>query len=156
MSEAMHNFEQVRDVLDYGIRLHGRLHDTYQHLHEQSEKTRVKMVLDYLSRHERNRAQAMERFEEGAHQAILDVWLQYAPSSAIETLLDTCGSGSQLDVDGVVKLALRFDEALIALYRETGGRSDDPHVRDLFSNLAEMESQERQRFVRDAEWVQDI
>jgi hypothetical protein len=57
----------------------------------------------------------MKRFEEGAHEAILDMWLQYAPSSAIENLLENCGSCSQLDVDGVVKLALCFDEALIAL-----------------------------------------
>lgn len=156
MSEQLHNFEQVRDVLNYGIGLHDRLHDVYRQLQEDSEQTRVKMVLDYLSRHERSRAQAMERFEEGARQNILNTWLQYAPSSEIENLLSKCGRPVNLGVDDVVKLAMCFDDAMIALYRETAREFDDPQVRDLFSNLAEMESREKQRFVRDAEWVQDL
>ncbi len=156
MSEHLHNFEQVKDVLDYGIQLHGRLHDLYEQLQRQSEQARVKMVLDYLSRHERNRASAMERFEESTRRTVLDMWLQYAPSSQIETLLGQCGRQIDLGVVEVIKLALCFDDALIALYRETARESDDPLVQELFHNLAEMETREKQRFVRDAEWVQDI
>ncbi len=157
MNEQMHNFEQVRDVLDYGIRLHGRLTEVYDRLQQQSDQTRVKMVLEYLSRHERNREQAMQRFEDGARKNILETWLQYAPSSNIEQLLSQCaGRRSDLNVDDVIKLAMCFDDALIAIYEETARESDDPRVRALFENLAEMETHEKQRFIRDAEWVQDI
>lgn len=156
MTEKMHNFEQVKDVLAYGIDLHTRLRDVYEQLGQQSEQTRVKMVLDYLSRHERNRQQAMERFGEGTRRKILDQWLQYAPSSDIEQLLAASTSRSNLTVDDVISLAMRFDDALIAIYRETATETDDTQAREVFQNLAEMEHREKQRFVRDAEWVQDI
>lgn len=156
MNEKMHNFEQVKDVLDYGIGVHARLHDVYEKLQRQSEQTRVKMVLDYLSRHEQNREEAMQRFEDGARKNILNMWLQYAPSSKIEQLLTQYDARSDMSVDDVIKLAMSFDDALIALYRETARESDDPRVRDVFQNLAEMENREKQRFIRDAEWIQDI
>ena len=156
MTARMHNFEQVRDVLAYGIDLHTRLRDTYDQLGLQSEQTRVKMVLDYLSRHEQNRQQAMQRFEEGTRRKILDQWLQYAPSSNIEGLLSASTGRSNLTVDDVITMAMRFDDALIAIYRETANEIDDTQAREVFQNLAEMEHREKQRFVRDAEWVQDI
>ena len=156
MTERMHNFEQVKDVLAYGIDLHTRLRDTYDRLGVESEQTRVKMVLDYLSRHEFNRQQAMQRFEETTRRNILDQWMQYAPSSNIEQLLTATHSRSNLSVDDVISLAMRFDDALIAIYRETASEIDDTRAREVFHNLAEMEFREKQRFVRDAEWVQDI
>lgn len=156
MTEKMHNFEQVKDVLDYGIDLHMRLRDVYDQLGHQSEQTRVKMVLDYLSRHESNRQQAMQRFEAGTRRKVLDQWLQYAPSSNIEQLLVDSNKCSNLTVDDVIAMAMRFDDALIALYRETATEIEDTKVREVFQNLAEMEYREKQRFVRDAEWVQDI
>jgi len=156
MTSKMHNFEQIKDVLAYGIDLHMRLRETYDQLGLQSEQTRVKMVLDYLSRHERNRQHAMQRFEEGTRRKILNQWLQYAPSSNIEQLLTDSNSCSNLTVDDVITLAMRFDDALIAIYRETAAEIDDANAREVFQNLAEMEHREKQRFVRDAEWVQDI
>ena len=156
MTEKIHNFEQVKDVLAYGIDLHARLREVYDRLGVQSEQTRVKMVLDYLSRHERHRQDAMRRFEEGTRRKILDLWLQYAPSSDIERQLAACDSHSNLTVDDVITIALRFDDALIAIYRETATEIDDLNAREVFQNLAEMEYREKQRFVRDAEWVQDI
>lgn len=156
MNEKMHNFEQVKDVLNYGRQLHGRLHDVYEQLQQQADQTRVKMVLEYLSRHERNREHAMQRFEDAARKNVLNVWMQYAPSSNIEQLLKKYDARSDMTVDDVIKLAMRFDDALIALYQETARESDDQHVQDVFQNLAEMENREKQRFIRDAEWVQDI
>jgi hypothetical protein len=156
MTGKMHNFEQVKDVLAYGIDLHKRLRSVYDDLGDQSDQTRVKMVLDYLSRHERNRQHAMQRFEEGTRKKILNVWMQYAPSSDIEQILLDESTRSDLTVDDVITMAMRFDDAMIAIYRETASEIADVHAREVFQNLAEMEHREKQRFVRDAEWVQDL
>lgn len=53
MEQQMHNFEQVKDVLDYGIHLHNQLTELYDSLNQQNDQARVKMLLDYLSRHEK-------------------------------------------------------------------------------------------------------
>lgn len=157
MDKKLRNFEQVKDVFDYGIALHAQLSALYTSLERQSGQARVRMALDYLGRHERNRRQAMERFEREPHvNGYLDVWLQYAPSPDIERLLAECVIRPDMSVDDVVGLAMRFDNALIELYREAAREAEDTQAREVFENLATMEQKEKERFVRDAEWLQDI
>jgi rubrerythrin len=156
MNKKMHNFEQVIDVLDYGRKLHIQLREFYNSLHYESEQTRVKMLLDYLSSHERNREIALERFEEESRQSILNLWLQYAPPSHVEDLLNHCAIRSDLTVDDVVKMAMTFDDALIELYDGVVQIIDDEHAKAVFTNLSAMEKQEKQRFIRDAEWMEDL
>ncbi len=156
MKKHLRNFEQVKDVFDYGIDLHGQLSALYNSIGAHSDQERVKMVLDYLSRHERDRGQAMRRFEQEPHAGELDVWLQFAPSPEIETLLADCVIRSDMSVDDIVKIAMAFDNALIEIYKEAARQAEDTHAREIFENLVEMEEKEKQRFIRDAEWMQDI
>ncbi len=156
MEKKLHNFEQVKDVLDYGKELHAQLSVLYTSLGRQSEQARVKMLLDYLSKHERNRREAIKRFEQNSHPGSLDVWLQYAPSLDIDRMLANCVIRPDMNVDDVAKIALAFDNALIEIYREGAREAEDTRARELFENLAEMEEKEKQRFIRDAEWLQDI
>jgi hypothetical protein len=156
MQKKLHNFEQVKDVLDYGIELHAQLRTLYSDLGEQSDQARVKMVLDYLSRHERNRAEALRRFEQPPHANSLDVWLQYAPSLEIEQMLKDCAIRPDMSVDDVVKISLRFDNALIEIYKEAAREAEDTNARAIFENLVEMEEKEKQRFIRDVEWMDDM
>lgn len=156
MNQQMHNFEQVKDVLDYGIKLHSELTELYASLNRQNDQTRVKMLLDYLSRHEKNREQAMQRFEDGSRKSILNFWLQYSPGSNVEQLLRDYAVRADMSVDDVIKIAMAFDDAMIELYKGAALIVDDPHAREVFTNLAEMEEQEKHRFIRDAEWMDDL
>jgi len=156
MDQQMHNFEQVRDVLDYGIKLHSQLTELYDSLNQQNDQARVKMLLDYLSRHEKNREQAMQRFEDESRKSILNFWLQYSPGTNVEQLLRDCAVKPDMSVDDVIKIAMAFDNAMIELYKGAAIIVDDPHAKDVFANLAEMEEQEKHRFIRDAEWMDDL
>lgn len=156
MKTQLRNFEQARDVLDYGIDLHGQLSAFYNALGQRSDQDRTRLVLDYLSRHERDRGETMKRFEEAPHTHDLDVWLQFAPSSDIERLLAHGTSRSDLSVDDVVGIAMRFDDALIEIYREAARQAEETRAKGIFDDLVRMETKEQQRLVRDAEWIQDF
>lgn len=146
----MHNFEQVKDLLDHGRKVHAELRKFYDCLNEQHQQERVKMVLDYLSRHEQNREEALERFEHDARKGILDTWMQYAPSSKVEEMLKNCVIAPDMSVDEVVKLGMDFDNALVELYRDAAREAEEEHVKELFQDLVNMENEERQRLARDA------
>lgn len=156
MKNNLRNFEQVKDVLVYGIEIHAQLRSLYDRLGAESDQARVKMLLDYLSRHERVRADAMKRFGQEPNGQSLNVWLQYAPTVEIEKLLKDCALKPDMSVDDVVRTALAFDNALIEIYKEASREAQDTHAKALLDNLVAMEEQERQRFVRDAEWLQDL
>lgn len=156
MSLSLHNFEQVRDVLDYGAESHVRMGELYVALRERSDQDRVKIVLSYLGQQEDVRASVVRRFGKEGRDKVLNSWLQYAPSSNVESVLVDRNLPADMSVDEVIALAASFDDAMIGLYAESAREADDPQVREVFENLAEMERREKQRFVRDAEWAQDF
>lgn len=149
----MRNFEQVKDVLDHGKELHEQIRDYYDTLKRQADQTeiRLKMALDYLSRHEDEQKEMLERFEENARSAILNMWLQFAPSDRVENLLATATARPAMSVDEVVQIACAFDDALVTLYKEAAAEMDDPKARNVFNNLAEASEKEKQRIVRDTQ-----
>ena len=152
----MRNFEQVKDVLDYGQKIHADLQSFYRSINDEKQQTRVKMLLDFLSRHEQHREKALADFEGEAKKHILDTWLQYKPSIDIEKLIGDQSIQPNMPIDEVTKIAVDFDNALIELYRETAAAIDVPQVKKLFENLLEMENNEKLRFVRDAGLLNDI
>ncbi|QJD28555.1 ferritin family protein [Methylococcus geothermalis] len=149
----MRNFEQVKDVLDHGKALHDQIRNYYETLKQQADNSqiRLKMALDYLSRHEDEQKEMLERFEENARSAILDTWLQFAPSDHVEELLANAAPRPDMTVDEVVKMACAFDDALVTLYKEAAAEMDDPKARDVFNNLAEASEKEKQRIIRDTQ-----
>ncbi|MDF9393810.1 MULTISPECIES: hypothetical protein [Methylococcus] len=149
----MRNFEQVKDVLDHGKALHDQIRDYYKNLKKQTDESeiRLKMALDYLSWHEHEQKEMLERFEENARSAVLNTWLQFAPSDHVEELLVKATPRPGMTVDELVQVACAFDDALVTLYKEAAAEMDDPKARDVFNNLAEASEKEKQRIVRDTQ-----
>lgn len=152
----MHNFEQVKDVLDYGQKIHADLQSFYRSINDEKQQIRVEMLLDFLGRHEQHREEALADFEGEAKKHILDTWLQYKPSIDIEKLIGDQSIQPNMTIDEVTKIAIDLDNALIELYRETAAATDIPQVKQLFENLLEMEYNEKLRFVRDADLLDDM
>lgn len=153
----MHNFEQVKDVLEYGKKIHEDLGGFYDSINALEQQTRVRMLLDYMSRHESHLEETLARYESETHKKqILDTWLQYSPSIDIEKMIGCQYIHSDMEVDEVVRLAIGFDDALVALYREAGAEIEVPQVREVLANLMEMERQEKLKLVRDALMFQDM
>ena len=152
----MHNFGQVKDVLDYGQKIHADLQSFYRCINDEIQQARVQMLLDFLSGHELLREEALADFEAEAKQPILDAWLQYKPSIDIEKLIGDQAIQPNMTIDEVIQIAVDFDNALIELYREVAAGTDLPQVRQLFDNLRAMEHHEKLRFVRDAGQSHDI
>lgn len=147
----MHNFEQVKDVLDHGRQLHADLRGFYESLNEKEQQARVRMLLDYLSRHELHLEETVARFEGESKKQVLDTWMQYAPSIDVNKLINvkSLAAHGDMSVDEVVRLAIEFDDAMVELYREAADEADISRVKDVFRNLVELESHEKLKMVRD-------
>jgi rubrerythrin len=147
----MHNFEQVKDVLDHGRQLHAELRGFYESLNEKEQQARVHLLLDYLSRHERHLEETVARFEGESKRQVLDTWMQYAPSIDVNKLINvkSLAAHGDMSVDEVVRLAIEFDDAMVELYREAADEADISRVKDVFRNLVELESHEKLKMVRD-------
>jgi len=152
----MQNFEQVKDVIEYSQEIHGRLAGFYNQLSENHQLNHVKMLLDYLKRHERNLADCLSQYEHDAAQQIMDTWLQYAPTRHLEDRIKYFPIHSGMTLQEVIDIALDLDNALVELYRDVRDNVDTPELKEVFQNLIDLENNEKKRMVRDAMMLNDL
>jgi len=151
-------FETTKDVLDHAREFHTQLSDFYILLSRKSEKERVKLLLDYMSEHEKYLEETLGRYEEEVSGKILNTWFQYPPP---KKLLETCREVSinktdDLSVDDVIEMAVQLNQCLIDLYKEMIKNSETEQIRDVFTNLMEMEKRQELELVRDAQEWKDL
>jgi rubrerythrin len=152
----MQNFQTTRDVLQYIRLFHRTLADHYQRMSDRSGEERLKMVLDYMSRHESGIENLLVRYEENASQKILDSWFQFTEEQSLalphaETLFSEATT-----VEEIISSALEIDDCLLRFYRALAECSHCSPVRDLFGNLLEMVEQEKHHKIRTALGSMDL
>lgn len=152
----MKTFEQTRDVLDHARSFHHQVAELYHALEDTAEQGRVKMLLDYLQRHEKHLEQSLADYEGEASKRILDTWFQYALEEDPADFLSEVEVKKNMSVEDVVRLALRLDDYLIDLYRHMVAHSDIPEVKEVFANLLELEQQDEHQIARNALGIDDM
>lgn len=148
-------FRQTRDVLHHAERLHLEICYLYHQLAEQSEKQRLKLMLEYMSQREQELAKALEAFTEETSQNILDTWFQFADDEDRLNWPD-CKLPTDVSTDNVVAVALELAECFIKLYRDIATHADSEDVRTVFQSLLESEELEKHKLVRNAQLLEDL
>ena len=139
----MKTFRQTRDVLRLSTQFHQQLSDLYGRLSHVADKQRVKLLLDYLSRHEQALTSCLDGYEARIPRATLDTWLQYMPNDQPLGDVDLSSLGPDMTVREVTELAFDFDDALMSFYRNLARESESADVRVLFESLLQLEEHEQ-------------
>lgn len=156
METKLRQFEQVRDVLEYGKLLHQEIKALAERIEDVEQSTRLKLLLEYLKRHEDELSRALERFSKQTKQRILDIWLPYPPDPKIVQKLHEITIHPNMSVEEVARLVLQFEDALIELYKESLNEIDDPDVQEILTNLIQLEDAEKRRFAMNLARFQEI
>jgi hypothetical protein len=143
-------YEQTRDVLAGAEAFHRQISEYYHRVSDQSSQQRIKMLLDYLSRHEQQLADSLADYEHDASQAVMDTWFQSKHKMDICAVLKDVEISPDMSVDDVVDVGLKVDECLIAMYRDLAESAPSEDVRNVFQNLLDMEEEEKRRLVKNA------
>ncbi len=154
--ERIRKFEQVRDVLEHGKFLHAEMKALADRIEDQAQSAHLKLLLDYLKRHEDELASSLEKFEEETRKSILDVWLPYPPDPRIEKRLQAIEIHPNMSLEEVTRLVMEFEDALIELYKEALNEIEDPNVQEVLQNLVALEDTEKRRFAMNVARMQGI
>ena len=149
-------YKKTRDILDRARAFHNNISKHYHTLSVAAEREKVKMLLEYLSRHEKNLAKSLEDFEEEASREILENWFKFTPELSITECIEDIEITPSMSVDDVIRLALCYDNRLVDLYREAARISPSEEVRDVFNNLLDMEKEEELILMRDALEIKEL
>lgn len=154
--EKLRKFEQVRDVIDYGKFLHSEMKALAQRIEDQEQNAHLKLLLDYLKRHEDELAASLEQFEGETRKSILDIWLPYPPDAKVEKKLQAIKIHPDMSIEEITRVVMEFEDALIELYKEALNEIDDPGVQEVLKNLVALEDGEKHRFSMNVARLQGI
>ncbi|HBA35547.1 MAG TPA: hypothetical protein DCZ12_15590 [Gammaproteobacteria bacterium] len=149
-------FQQVKDVIHYTSQLHEKLAAYYQCLSDQSDQQRMKMLLNYLSRHEKHLSDVFERYSSDVETSVRETWLQFVPSEKLVEALECGPIDTDMSVDDVIEQVIAYDDALIDLYNEVINETSAPDVKEVFQNVLAMESHIMRQTVRNALMMNEI
>jgi hypothetical protein len=151
----MKTYQTVGEILEEVRDYHHRLSDLYRRLENSADGKRLRMLLDYMGRHERIFERALARYEVSGRRKILGTWYQYVADEDLDLRTDEVKPHQP--IDRVVDMALEFDARLVRFYEHMArNMSDYQDVRDFFQSLAEQEKQERVRLRINARMIKEL
>ena len=149
-------FKTMRDVMDRVILFHKNLAKFYHNMSDVVQKERVKLLLDYMARHEEHLQENLARYKGEISTRLLDTWFKYVPSSNVLKDCEQQVIKPDMSVEEAVTQALKFDDCLLNFYNIMAENCCYKDLKEIFTNLANMEKRNRQNFVRDAQEVYDL
>jgi rubrerythrin len=149
-------YEQTRDILSDAEVFHRQTSEYYHQLSDQAQKQRIKMLLDYLSRHEAQLANSLSDYEQHASNAVLDTWFKSRHKLNVDEILKDVKITPGMSVDDVIELGLKLDDCLITIYKDLAENAQSEEVRSVFQNLLDMEEEEKRQLVRNSLRVMDF
>lgn len=149
-------FKTVKDVVEHARQLHKQIAGFYKQLSHRQHQERIKMLLDYLARHETSLEKMLANFEKDRSQQIWDEWFQFATDDTLPQTLKGAAVHANMDMDEIISLALQLDDYFINLYRDMAQNASSVAVKEIFENLLAAEQQEKNRTVRAALELKDL
>ncbi len=141
-------YGQAKEIVNAAQEFHRRASTFYQQLADKAEGTRVKMLLDYLVRHEAHLERALANYKDEIKSKALDAWYQYAQEQCLMQPFDVSQYPKEMTVEDIMKIGLDIDRCLVASYKGMVEAATTPEVREIFESLLLMEKQQKHKLAR--------
>ena len=132
----------IEDVLKHAERFEQMLAGFYADLSEHSCREGVRLLTDYMSRHRKRIAEALERLSPEQVRRVCSAPLRYEPQAADCRCFDRIELLDNSSAAAVLDAAVIFDECLVSLYRQVLQQPVDEEIRELFESLVRTEQRD--------------
>jgi len=149
-------YGQAKEIINASREFHHRASIFYQQLGAKAEGSRVKMLLDYLARHEAHLNRALADYSEEIKSKALDAWYQYAQEQCLLQPFDVSQYPADITVDAVMEIGFNMDSCLVESYKGMAESATNPKVREIFENMLLMEQQKKHKLARIALEINDM
>lgn len=143
-------YETVRHVLDDVRKFHKELEALYEKQSDQADRDRLGMILDFMGRHETALEQWIAETEASVAPRVLDMRLHFMPDIAECEDFERSTLPEDVSVQEALRTALRFDDCLVAYYRQMAEGPVPPEVKRLFRVLMRAEKSEEREVIESA------
>lgn len=147
--------QRTQDILQQARDFHQHLSLHYAALHTESDQPRLRLLLEYLTKHEAGLADMLVRYERDAPRPVMETWFPYMPEAG--ALMPAAADLPQgTSFDELLAAAQECSRKVIALYGQAEGMAVAPEVQEVFRSLRQLEEKEQTRASRSALALLDI
>ncbi|EKF74331.1 ATPase [Alcanivorax hongdengensis A-11-3] len=151
------NVETIADVIHWSREVHRQLAECMERGWQEESRERVRMLMAYISDHERRLDAVLKASEADAGRGTLNTWFYDYVQANPEAMKMTCSlDGHTADTNSLLAYVLEMHEVLIRLYRYLAGRAHVETVREELDALLSLEEHEAMRMARDAQRLDDL
>ena len=146
-------FDSVEDILEHARSFHRNLGTAFDRLEHNTGSEKLRLMLDYLAKHESSLARSLKEFQKGSSETRLHQYFVHGPPAELMRELSEIDVAAQDSVEDIQEKLLKLDNALIEIYSQLAEKARTPEIADIFQALHETATRERNNFVRG---VQDL
>ena len=149
--------ETLKDVLHWTKEFHQHLSQCLSHCADKNTDERARMILSYLSDHEKSLMKIVSRFEASGNEHALNTWCyEYVNKKPIVQHVHCDAPFSDLDAAQIVEVIVDHHQQIIELYRYLASRADIPSAQEMLESLRSLEEHEMMRMVQSANRFGDM
>lgn len=148
--------ERTRKMLGQARRFYSEICDFYEALAKKTSSERVRMLLHYMSGHQKFLEEKIKEFEKGASQTAMDTWYQTVPGDHMFNFLKELKKTPNMNIDQVVELGLKANKEITDFYRLLAETSELAEAKEIFSSLLKKQEEESHNLVKDANQLKDL
>ncbi|MEM0910785.1 MAG: hypothetical protein AAGJ37_07395 [Pseudomonadota bacterium] len=148
-------FETAREVIEHASNFHSELSDFYKTLAAEHKTDKTKLLLDYLTQHELELADAISRYKSDTSAGILDTWFQFTQEQDILKIAQHDALCGEASTDDITAFFMSVGDQLITLYKEMASQADEPDLKNVFTNLIDMQTREHRKFTMNVDRMMD-
>ena len=149
-------FEKARDAFNHVSLFHTKLSKLYQCSAAKKNTDKAKLLLCYLSEHEQELANGLDRYQQDASAALLDTWFQYANDADILKIPESKAFFTKKPIEAIVEFYFNVADELITFYEDMASQADKATLKEAFANLATMQKQEKQKISMNIDRLMDL
>lgn len=141
---------QTIDILHKIEKFHRNMAGLYKQLLTMKQEDKVRLILEYLEKHEKNMEDELHRFSLESHKKALESWFTYSLDEEKIRFMKTICIDDNLNIKEVVEIALMADDYLQSLYSNLTSIADNRDAKSIFTNLLQSSIHERRKFIHHA------
>ncbi len=149
--------ETLKDVLHWTREFHQHLSQCLSHCADKNTSERARMILGYLSDHEKALTKVVSGFETSGDEHALNTWCyEYVAKHPIVRHAHCDAPFAELDATQIMEVIVDQHQQVIELYRYLASRADIPSAKELMESLRSLEEHEMMRMAQSANRFEDI
>ena len=148
--------ETTKDILDHSKKFHELLAEYYHRLSENSDKGRLKLLLNYLEEREEQINETLSNDEFEFSSKVLKFWFPHSKCESKFEEMQQMLTTNFITIDKVIDQFLAIDDCLIELYSEIAESTGNEEVKSFFQNLIKLEENHKIKTLKNASQITDF